>query len=36
MVNYASQRGIYTITSTNGHFWMTKEQKETIESRPVA
>ena len=32
MVNYASQRGIYTITSTNGHFLDDKRAKETIES----
>lgn len=32
MVNYANQRGIYTITSTNGHFLHDENAKKTIES----
>jgi len=32
MVNYAHQKGIYTITSTNGHFLNDKNAKATIES----
>ncbi len=32
MVRYASDRGIYTITSTNGHFLDDKNCKQTIES----
>lgn len=32
MVKYANQKGIYTITSTNGHFLNDKNAKETIES----
>ena len=32
MVNYAHQKGIYTITSTNGHFLNDKNAKKTIES----
>ncbi|MEM6726818.1 MAG: radical SAM protein, partial [Bacteroidota bacterium] len=32
MVKYASDRGIYTITSTNGHFLNDKNARRTIES----
>lgn len=32
MVKYAHDKGIYTITSTNGHFLNDKNAKETIES----
>ena len=32
MVNYAHKKGIYTITSTNGHFLNDKNAKATIES----
>jgi radical SAM protein with 4Fe4S-binding SPASM domain len=32
MVQYASQRGIYTITSTNGHFLNEENARRTIES----
>lgn len=32
MVNYAHQRGIYTITSTNGHFLNNENARKTIES----
>ncbi len=32
MVNYAHQKGIYTITSTNGHFLNDANAKKTIES----
>ena len=32
MVQYASQRGIYTITSTNGHFLNEANARKTIES----
>ena len=32
MVQYASQRGIYTITSTNGHFLNEENARKTIES----
>ena len=32
MVNYASKKGIYTITSTNGHFLHDKNAKATVES----
>lgn len=32
MVNYASKKGIYTITSTNGHFLNDENAKRTIES----
>jgi len=32
MVNYAHKKGIYTITSTNGHFLNDKNSKDTIES----
>lgn len=32
MVNYASQRGIYTATSTNGHFLKDEAAKATIQS----
>jgi radical SAM protein with 4Fe4S-binding SPASM domain len=32
MVNYAHKRGIYTITSTNGHFLNEKNARATIES----
>lgn len=32
MVKYASQKGIYTITSTNGHFLNDENAKKTIES----
>lgn len=32
MVQYASQRGIYTITSTNGHFLSEENARKTIES----
>ena len=32
MVKYASDRGIYTITSTNGHFLNDANSKKTIES----
>ncbi len=32
MVHYASQRGIYTITSTNGHFLNEENARKTIES----
>lgn len=32
MVKYANQKGIYTITSTNGHFLNDQNAKETIES----
>ena len=32
MVSYANQKGIYTITSTNGHFLNDKNSKKTIES----
>lgn len=32
MVKYASQRGIYTITSTNGHFLNEENARKTIES----
>ncbi|MFK7936000.1 MAG: SPASM domain-containing protein [Saprospiraceae bacterium] len=32
MVNYAHQRGIYTITSTNGHFLNNENARRTIES----
>lgn len=32
MVQYASQRGIYTITSTNGHFLNEENSRKTIES----
>ena len=32
MVQYASQRGIYTITSTNGHFLNDENARKTIES----
>ncbi|MBT1704279.1 SPASM domain-containing protein [Chryseosolibacter indicus] len=32
MVNYASQRGIYTATSTNGHFLKDEAAKATVQS----
>lgn len=32
MVEYANKKGIYTITSTNGHFLNDKNAKKTIES----
>ena len=32
MVNYAHQKGIYTITSTNGHFLNNENARKTIES----
>ena len=32
MAQYASQRGIYTATSTNGHYLTEKKARETIES----
>ena len=32
MVNYAHQKGIYTITSTNGHFLDDKRARQTVES----
>jgi MoaA/NifB/PqqE/SkfB family radical SAM enzyme len=32
MVDYASQKGIYTITSTNGHFLNDENARKTIES----
>ena len=32
MVNYAHQKGIYTITSTNGHFMNDENARRTIES----
>jgi len=32
MVNYASDRGIYTITSSNGHFFTDEVARRTIES----
>jgi len=32
MVKYASDRGVYTITSTNGHFLNDENAKKTIES----
>jgi radical SAM protein with 4Fe4S-binding SPASM domain len=32
MVNYAHKKGIYTITSTNGHFLNDENAKKTIES----
>ena len=32
MVDYAKQKGIYTITSTNGHFLTEKNAQKTIES----
>lgn len=32
MVNYASKRGIYTVTSTNAHFLNDENAKRTIES----
>ncbi|WP_353482361.1 radical SAM/SPASM domain-containing protein [Haliscomenobacter sp.] len=32
MVKYASQKGIYTITSTNGHFLSDENARRTIES----
>ncbi|MEM1321484.1 MAG: radical SAM protein [Bacteroidota bacterium] len=32
MVNYAHQKGIYTITSTNGHFLNDENARRTIES----
>lgn len=32
MVSYASKKGIYTITSTNGHFLNDENAKKTIES----
>jgi MoaA/NifB/PqqE/SkfB family radical SAM enzyme len=32
MVNYAHKKGIYTITSTNGHFLNDKNAKATVES----
>ncbi len=32
MVNYASNKGIYTITSTNGHFLNDENARKTIES----
>jgi radical SAM protein with 4Fe4S-binding SPASM domain len=32
MVKYASQKGIYTITSTNGHFLSEENARRTIES----
>ena len=32
MVEYANNKGIYTITSTNGHFFTDKNCKRTIES----
>lgn len=32
MVQYASRRGIYTITSTNGHFLSEENARKTIES----
>ena len=32
MVKYASERGIYTITSTNGHFLNDENARKTIES----
>ncbi|MEE9439376.1 MAG: radical SAM/SPASM domain-containing protein, partial [Saprospiraceae bacterium] len=32
MVSYANKKGIYTITSTNGHFLNDKNAKKTIES----
>ena len=32
MVSYAHQNGVYTITSTNGHFLSDKNAKKTIES----
>ena len=32
MVRYASSKGLYTITSTNGHFLNEKNARETIES----
>jgi MoaA/NifB/PqqE/SkfB family radical SAM enzyme len=32
MIRYAHQKGIYTITSTNGHFLNDKQAKQTVES----
>src|SRR5690606_18340671 len=32
MVNYAHRRGIYTITSTNGHFLNEENARKTVES----
>jgi radical SAM protein with 4Fe4S-binding SPASM domain len=32
MVNYAHQKGLYTITSTNGHFLNTQNARKTVES----
>jgi radical SAM protein with 4Fe4S-binding SPASM domain len=32
MVRYASERGIYTITSTNGHFLSEENARKTVES----
>ena len=32
MVTYAKQKGIYTITSTNGHFLNEENARRTIES----
>ncbi|MBR9920102.1 MAG: radical SAM protein [Bacteroidetes bacterium] len=32
MVKYASEKGVYTITSTNGHFLNDENARETIES----
>ncbi len=32
MVKYANEKGIYTITSTNGHFLNDKNAKKTVES----
>ncbi|AEE50102.1 SPASM domain-containing protein [Haliscomenobacter hydrossis] len=32
MVKYASKRGIYTITSTNGHFLSEENARQTVES----
>ena len=32
MVRYAHQKGIYTITSTNGHFLHPENARKTVES----
>src|SRR5688500_17730381 len=32
MVKYAHKRGIYTITSTNGHFLNSENARKTVES----
>ncbi|MCB0640542.1 MAG: SPASM domain-containing protein [Phaeodactylibacter sp.] len=32
MVNYAAQKGVYTITSTNGHFLNEENARKTVES----